>query len=210
MTWVSISVAFTSAWPHRSRSKRLFTLCSSLWVAKRWRKGWHPPACRTRPALRPASPPVAGRMRTRDDASPGPGPASVPVPPSHARRSPARLGGIARPAPRGCPLPRIPLQGPGDGRFSPPRQAPAMLPAGFGAARAPRTKMRCSPKSPSWMRKRRPTPGPRWPGGRESAPSRGSRAGSGGPCRRRKGYRPGAIGQRAARCGAPRAPGPAA
>ena len=50
MTWVYLSVVFTSAWPSRAWSTRMWTPCSSIWVAQRWRRVWQPtfwssPAC---------------------------------------------------------------------------------------------------------------------------------------------------------------------
>ena len=42
MTWVYISVVFTSAWPSSSWSTRMFTPFSSIWVAKLWRRVWQP------------------------------------------------------------------------------------------------------------------------------------------------------------------------
>ena len=67
---------------------------------------------------RPVSPPLAGRMRARDGASPGPsagpGRAHGPEGPRPAGL-PRRPWGLAWPARRGWIRLRIPLQGPGDG-----------------------------------------------------------------------------------------------
>jgi len=165
MTWV-VHSRWSShlAWPSSSWSTRCSPVLQHMGrktVAQVWQPTFlSSPAC----AVGLVSPPFAGRIRARDGASPGPsaGPGSAHGPENTHCQPVSRAAWVfSWQAPRGGYTAPNPSSRSGDGGLSPPRFAPATLPAGFGqdggsvlTALAARTKMRCWPKSTSWIRRR--------------------------------------------------------